>query len=138
MAEVFATPQAAEAAFYEAFQRRDLAAMMEVWAEDDQVVCVHPGSGRLQGRAQVEHSWQQVFAGPNRLSCELSDEQYTQDALLSIHVVRENISVNGKFEGAVVATNIYQLMNGSWHMILHHASPEPAAAEAGDDDFVLH
>jgi len=30
MAEVFATPQEAEAAFYDAFNRRDLAAMMAV------------------------------------------------------------------------------------------------------------
>ncbi|MDH3712411.1 MAG: nuclear transport factor 2 family protein [Gammaproteobacteria bacterium] len=138
MAEVFATPQAAEAAFYDAFQRRDLAAMMEVWADDDRVVCIHPGSERLEGRAQVEHSWQQVFSGEHRLRCELSDEQYTQDALLSIHVVRENISVNGEYQGAVLATNIYQLMEGSWHMIVHHASPEPLAAEGVSESFVLH
>lgn len=138
MAEVFATPQAAEAAFYDAFHRRDLAAMMEVWADDDRVVCIHPGWERLEGRAQVEHSWQQVFSGQQRLRCELSDEQYTQDALLSIHVVRENISVNGEHQGVVLATNIYQLMEGSWHMILHHASPEPLADESVNESFVLH
>lgn len=138
MAEVFATPQAAEAAFYEAFHRRDLAAMMEVWADDDRVVCIHPGAERLQGRAQIEHSWQQLFAAETRLSFELSDEQYTQDALLSIHVVREIISVAGQQQGVVLATNIYQLVDGSWHMILHHASPEPLADHQAYDDFVLH
>jgi ketosteroid isomerase-like protein len=138
MAEVFATPQAAEAAFYDAFQRCDLAAMMEVWADDERVVCIHPGWDRLEGRAQIEHSWQQVFSGGQRLRCELSDEQYTQDALLSIHIVRENISIDGEYQGVVLATNIYQLMEGSWHMILHHASPEPLVDEGVSGTFVLH
>jgi hypothetical protein len=34
---LFATPQDAEAAFYEAFIKRDLEAMMEVWAEEDDI-----------------------------------------------------------------------------------------------------
>ena len=138
MAEVFATPQAAEAAFYDAFNRRDLVAMMEVWADDDRVVCIHPGAERLEGRAQIEHSWQQVFAAESQLRFELSDEQYTQDALLSIHVVRENVSIDGEYRGIVLATNIYQLMEGSWHMILHHASAEPLADEDVGEDYVLH
>jgi len=138
MTELFATPQAAEAAFYDAIQRRDLEAMMDVWADDERVVCIHPGAERLEGRAQIELGWQQIFAARSRLSFELSDEQYTQDALLSIHVIRENISVDGEYQGVVLATNIYQLMDGSWHMIVHHASPEPLADEDAGENFVLH
>ncbi|MDH3451818.1 MAG: nuclear transport factor 2 family protein, partial [Gammaproteobacteria bacterium] len=93
---------------------------------------------RLEGRAQIEHSWQQVFAAESQLLFELSDEQYTQDALLSIHAVRENISIDGEYRGTVLATNIYQLMEGSWHMILHHASTEPRADDDVDEDYVLH
>ena len=43
----FPTPQDAEAAFYEALERADLEAMMEVWAEDEEIVCVHPAGPRL-------------------------------------------------------------------------------------------
>lgn len=137
MSTVFATPQEAEAAFYDAFERRDLASMMEVWADDDRVVCIHPGSVRLQGRAEIEQSWRQIFSADDALQFELSDEQYTQDALLSIHQVCENIAVTGEFRAAVNATNIYQLVNGSWRMILHHASPQPEA-ERPPADPVLH
>ena len=38
----FYTPQEAEAAFYAAFIKRDINAMMAVWAEDDNVACIHP------------------------------------------------------------------------------------------------
>ena len=38
--KLFPTPQDAETAFYEAFERGDIAAMMAVWAEADDVVCL--------------------------------------------------------------------------------------------------
>ena len=49
----FPTPQDAEAAFYEALETGDLETMMEVWAEDEEIVCVHPGGPRLAGYDQV-------------------------------------------------------------------------------------
>jgi len=101
-------------------------------------VCIHPGAERLEGRATIERSWQQVFAADSQLRFELSDEQYTQDALLSIHLVRENISIDGEYRGIVLATNIYQLIGGSWHMILHHASAEPLTDDGAHEDHVLH
>ena len=42
------TPEAARA-FYEAFEARDVEAMMATWAEDEEIVCVHPGGSRLVG-----------------------------------------------------------------------------------------
>ena len=39
----FASPEQAEAAFYSAFEKADLDAMMSVWAEDEDIVCMHPG-----------------------------------------------------------------------------------------------
>ena len=35
--------KAANAAFYEAFEARDMDAMSEVWEHSDRVVCTHPG-----------------------------------------------------------------------------------------------
>ena len=49
MGKGFPTAQDAEAAFYEAFETGDLEAMMNVWAEDEEIVCVHPGEARLVG-----------------------------------------------------------------------------------------
>ena len=46
----FPTPQDAEAAFYDALENADLEAMMEVWSEDEEVSCVHPGGRRIAGR----------------------------------------------------------------------------------------
>ena len=47
---IFPTAQDAENAFYEALERADLEAMMAVWAEDEEIICVHPTGPRLTGR----------------------------------------------------------------------------------------
>ena len=63
----FPTPQDCEAAFYEALEAADLEAMMEVWAEDEEIVCVHPGGPRLSGYEQIRDNWAQIFRSGERL-----------------------------------------------------------------------
>ena len=72
---LFPTPQDAEAAFYEAFMKRDLEAMMAVWADDDEIYCVHPRGPRLTGVAQVRESWRQIFASGQSLRFRLREQQ---------------------------------------------------------------
>ena len=40
---MFATPEEAEHAFYEALEQGDTVRLMQVWADDEEVVCIHPG-----------------------------------------------------------------------------------------------
>ena len=51
--KIFPTAQDAENAFYEALERADLDGMMAVWAEDEDIVCVHPGGPRVSGPRAV-------------------------------------------------------------------------------------
>ena len=48
-----ASAEQAEAAFYRAFEKADLGAMMAVWAEDEEILCIHPGGQRLIGMDAV-------------------------------------------------------------------------------------
>ena len=48
---IFPTAQDAENAFYEALERADLEAMMSVWAEDEEIVCVRPAGIRRPDRS---------------------------------------------------------------------------------------
>jgi limonene-1,2-epoxide hydrolase len=121
----FATPEEAEQAFYRAFQNADLQLMTAVWADRDFVECIHPMADRVQGHAQVIDSWRELFAGGLRVQLQLSDVHRTQDALVAIHVVYEHLSVPGQGSDypPVIATNVYQLLENGWFMVLHHASP---------------
>ncbi len=71
--KLFPTPDDAETAFYDAFERADLAAMMAVWAESDDIVCIHPTGPRLQGFEAVRESWVQIFSGGSQLRVHTAD-----------------------------------------------------------------
>jgi ketosteroid isomerase-like protein len=125
---LFPTPQDAEAAFYDALTKSDLEAMMAVWADDDDVYCIHPNGARVTGVEQVRESWRQIFASGQRLSFRLRDQQYVQGMMLSVHSVYEHIAVAGepRSRTPVIATNIFLRTDRGWRMVAHHASPAPA------------
>jgi ketosteroid isomerase-like protein len=129
---LYATPQDAEAAFYEAFVKRDLEAMMEVWAEDDDIYCVHPGAARISGYERVRESWRQIFAGGQDLRFTLREAQQIHTMMLAVHSVYEHISVAGqpRARQTMIATNIYQRTERGWRMVAHHAATAPAALQA--------
>jgi len=126
----FPTPQDAEAAFYEALQRADLDAMMEVWSADEEVSCIHPGGARIAGYERVRENWSRIFKSGQRLQVQLSDQVFVSGRIMSLHSLQENILVlSGHGAGSrsiVIATNVYLRSAGGWRMLLHHASLAPA------------
>ena len=137
----YATPQDAEQAFYSAFERADLAEMMAVWAEEEDIVCVHPGGGRHSGVVEVRESWRQLFSRGPRLRFRLAGSHVFSGRMLSVHSVYEHVTVAGdpRPAGAVVSTNIYLLTDRGWRMLVHHASaPAPEASPRETPPSVLH
>jgi uncharacterized protein (TIGR02246 family) len=128
----FPTAQDAENAFYEALERCDLEGMMAVWAEDEDIVCVHPGAPRLTGQDQIRESWARIFSGGPRARVHITNQVAISGMMLAVHSVHENFSIEGQARGDVrpamtVATNVYLRTAAGWRMIVHHASLAPAA-----------
>ena len=69
-----ATVEAANAAYYAAFEARDLDAMAEVWERSDRVAVTHPGWPTLHGWARVAGSWDAIFANTAFIQFVLTDE----------------------------------------------------------------
>lgn len=134
---IYPTAQDAENAFYEALERGDLDAMMAVWAEDEEIVCVHPGGERLTGQDQVRTSWAKILADGSRVRVHISHQVAISGMMIAVHSVQENFSVEGERgrqgtdlrPAPVVATNVYLRIGAGWRMIVHHASPAPGKAE---------
>ena len=124
---LFATPQDAEAAFYEAFMKHDLEAMMSVWSDDDEVYCIHPRGPRVTGVAQVRESWRRIFANAQTLRFQVRQQHVFQAMMVSVHSVYEQIAVGDETRpsGCMLATNIYARTERGWRMMAHHASPCP-------------
>ncbi len=131
----FPTPQDAESAFYEALEASDLESMMEVWAEDEEIVCIHPGGPRLSGYDQVRAGWAQIFAPGQKLKVQISNQVVQSGMMLAVHSVHENILVPGESRPhpPVVATNVYLRTGNGWRIIVHHGSPAPQAVRASTE-----
>jgi ketosteroid isomerase-like protein len=114
---------AANAAFYDAFARKDPQAMEELWAREAPVACLHPGWEPLLGREAVLRSWRGILLGGNAppIRCE-SPVAYVLGE--SAYVIC-NERVPG---GVLAATNLFVRERGKWRMAHHHASPLPRAS----------
>ena len=142
--KIFPTAQDAENAFYQALERCELDAMMAVWSEDDDIVCVHPSGQRLAGQEQVREAWRQMFAAGPNMRVQIAQQLVITGMMLAVHSVHENITVAGEQRPRppMVATNVYLRTAAGWRMILHHASPAQApaadAAAAPAEPKILH
>jgi ketosteroid isomerase-like protein len=140
-AAAFASAQEAEAAFYEAFERADLEAMMSVWAKRDDIVCIHPAGPRLVGVGQVRDGWRAIFRAGPHLHFRIGARHTYQCEGLLVSSVQENIQVAGEPapRHAVLATNVYLLTPEGWLMLSHHASPAASAKrETPAEPSILH
>src|SRR5689334_16418433 len=64
---IYTSPQDVMQAFYQAFEARDIDAMMTTWAEDEDIVCVHPDGARRVGYEAVRQSFEQLFSSETKL-----------------------------------------------------------------------
>jgi len=122
----FDSADQAELAFYRAFEANDLDAMMAVWDDADDIVCIHPMGPALNGRSAVIDSWREILSGGVAMRFSLEMVQIYNADNLSIHLLNEHIDVaSGNRVAPMAATNIFRLGAHGWRMVSHHASPNP-------------
>lgn len=114
-----------ESAFYEALQNADLERLMACWADDDEVVCIHPGGARLIGLGAIRSAFDALMSnGSVRVHAQAVRKIVAMGC--AIHSVRERIEITtneGPVEVFVLATNVYLKTAQGWRMVVHHASP---------------
>lgn len=129
---IYTTATEAEAAFYDALARADLEAMMAVWSEDDEVMCVHPGGLRLMGLPAIRESWRQLFHGKPKLKIRISQHAEVSNMMMTVHTLVEHVvlaEVETPAPPPVAATNVYTRGAYGWRIVVHHASPTPEAQD---------
>ena len=114
-----------ETAFYEALQSGDIEKLMACWADEDDIVCVHPGGGRLLGAGAIRATFDAMFASGS-IQARTEKIHRIESMGASVHSVLERIEVlteEGPRHAYVIATNVYQKTPQGWRMVAHHASP---------------
>jgi len=115
--------QAANAAFYAAFEARDIDGMSMVWEHSDRIVCTHPGWASLRGWGQVAASFFALFQNSQHLQFILTKETTEVVGMLAWVSIDENI-LEGPNATTVAALNLFARDDdGDWLMVAHHASP---------------
>ncbi|TMH16591.1 MAG: DUF4440 domain-containing protein [Betaproteobacteria bacterium] len=124
---IFTTPQDAATAFYRAFEAKDIDAMMAAWAEDEDIVCVHPGGPRLVGFDAVRVGWEQIFAGETKLLFRLEELVVLETVGMALQSAIEQVTVGNDPapRGTAIASNVFLRTPSGWRIVLHHASPAP-------------
>ena len=114
-----------EAAFYEALQAGDLERLMACWANEEDIICVHPGGPRLIGAVAIRNSFEIMFGhGPIRSFPERLHKLETITS--AVHNLIERVEIftaEGAQIAFVTSTNVYMRTAEGWRMVAHHASP---------------
>jgi ketosteroid isomerase-like protein len=135
MSVIFTTAEDAEEAFYEAIGRGDLEALMNVWADDDEIVCIHPSGQRLTGPTAIRDSWRAIFANNPRLAVRVVASVRWKSVMLDVHSVVETLYLAGELtpRGPLLTTNVFQRGANGWRLLSHHASAADGSAETASD-----
>jgi len=141
-AQVGGTADDIEAAFYEALQSGDIERLMACWADEDEIVCVHPGGPRVVGAAAIRATFDGMFAN-GTIQARPERVRKVESLASAVHNVLERIDVltpEGPQQAWVIATNVYHKTAQGWRLVAHHASPgtQREMQEAGSAPAVLH
>ena len=132
-----------EAAFYDALQRGDIDKLMSCWADEDDIVCIHPGGPRVVGATAIRATFESMFSDGATVRAWPERVRKTVAVGSSVHNVLERVEVltaAGPSVAWVIATNVYHRTAQGWRLVAHHASPGTTSEiqEVSDAPSVLH
>lgn len=116
----------ANAAFYAALCAGDVANVARIWADDDDISCIHPGWPVIIGRTAVIGSWRDILSGGGTLQIACHEPHAivnsSEGRVLCIEVVGST---------ALAASNHFRRIAGVWRLVHHQASAiAPMTSEA--------
>ena len=116
----------ANLSFYEAFQKRDIEQMAQVWLRSPHTRCVHPGWELVVGWPNIRQSWIDIFRTVQDTEFRLEDihiEVSGQTAWVNLIAhVEVTTDDSEEFKASVVTTNLFEHIENHWGLVLHHSS----------------
>jgi len=116
----------ANLAFYEAFHGRDITKMERVWSRSPHSRCVHPGWEPVVGWSDIRQSWVDIFRTMKSIEFSLEDvhvEVSENTAWVNLVAHADVVTEEDEaFSTSVVATSVFERIEGQWYIVLHHSS----------------
>jgi len=111
------TVLAVNAAFYAAFSAGRLEELVGLWADDDDISCIHPGWPAIVGRSAVIGSWRDILLSPERphIICKKPYAIVAGDhgRVLCVELIGTM---------ALAASNHFRRIGDTWRLVHHQSS----------------
>jgi ketosteroid isomerase-like protein len=134
---IHSSPHDIEQAFYEALENADLDALMALWADDEHVVCIHPGGPRVEGYHDVRDSWKEILSS-GALHIRVVPVHSVEGVMVAVRTLLEQVVVNAspteQHVMQVSATNVFHKGPSGWKLVMRHASPAMDADDMLEED----
>ncbi|MEJ2694535.1 MAG: nuclear transport factor 2 family protein [Candidatus Thiodiazotropha sp.] len=128
MSPKFTTPQAAEDAYYDAIDEQDIEALMRVWEESDEVLCLLPMMPPQRGKGAIHNAWSRLLDPNTPLDIEVIHLSWIETTEIAIHLLEERVAAPSQPEPqSVYACNINRRVAEGWRLLMHQNSPTPPA-----------
>ena len=122
---MFGSASELETSFYAALSAGDIEAMMKLWSEDEEIICILPNLPYAQGHIAVREMWETLFNlgqfNAHILATHTFDNLLTAVHTLLIHV--QLTLANGETQAFNLhTTQVYLKSEQSWRMSVYHAT----------------
>lgn len=116
----------ANATFYAAFLRGDIATLERLWADTDDISCIHPGWPAIVGRLAVIDSWRNIISNPERPNIKCRDPHAIVMETTAHVVCIELIGAT-----PLAASNHFRFIKKEWRLVHHQSTPIATATTNG-------
>lgn len=119
---IFASPDDAEMAFYQAVAERDLDGLMAVWSDEEDLLCVHPTGELIHGHNAIRESWRMIF-GSSHFRAEATQLMHWHSTVVAIHHNTEVLFVgdDNTPHGPLHVTHIFMRGAHGWRLVCRQA-----------------
>jgi len=121
---IYASPEEVEKAFYEAVERQDINALMSLWSNDEEIVCIHPNGQRVSGVEEVRKSFAQAMEDPP-VRIAKSQQARWEGAVMALYQNIETVlnKETGQPGGVpLFVSHIFMLGAHGWRMVCRHST----------------
>jgi uncharacterized protein (TIGR02246 family) len=119
--------------FYEAFESADIDTMQDLWLDDPETLCVHPGALPVRGTSAINRSWALIMANTPYIQFFLTDVDVKVFGDVAVVRCVEGILTSladTDGDASVAATNVFVRAEDGWRLWVHHGSPVVQHADA--------
>jgi hypothetical protein len=101
--------------------------MSDLWLQDDDVCCTHPGAARIVGYNAVRSSWAAMLASGGVQIRTLARRSFESPTLAVSNLIEEIVAQQGSTTQVVhvLASNAFVKTPGGWKMVMHMGVPAP-------------